>query len=394
MRNILLFLSLIMLPVSAWAQGLTIQGRVVDAETGEALPYVSIYAGEGKGTLSNNEGEFKLVADEGDMVSFRCIGYNIQTVSARQMPDTIRLKPYTTSLREVTVQVMSSNIVLKQTINNLKQDYKKQGKIGRTYFYRTMTEMEKGTFIVEAFLKAYSVVNIRSATILSGLQGRAAEDDEDMLNFNHSNAHRLIEVGPATHNSQFWQKAIKPLYDYHTLCKHYDINMLHMHGEDGKSLYKIELSWKANQLPEYRYSRNITGTAYVDAETCRLLRFDGSCNNYSVRYGTLLSYPTTINFHLEYDYSQGAASVSHLAVYGGTEMSYYRSLLFAIDKDELQQKKIEGSGSNIVTAVQDAGFDSTLWEKYDIVKRTQEEEKAAFGQCFTRTIDNKSDDKP
>ena len=44
---LLLFL---LLSASVWAQELTIQGRIVDAETGEPLPYASIYVGEGRGT--------------------------------------------------------------------------------------------------------------------------------------------------------------------------------------------------------------------------------------------------------------------------------------------------------------------------------------------------------
>lgn len=379
MRKILLFLLFILLSESTWAQEVLVQGRVVDAKTGERLPYVSIYAGEGRGTLTNDDGEFKLNVPDGDTLKFSYIGYNKQTFVANQVPGTIRLKPYTTQMKEVTIQIMNKKNVLKRTIKNLKQDYMNHGKMGGTFFYRTMTEMDKGTFMAEAFMKAFSVVNIRSATIVSGVQGRDTDEDEDIIKFDHSNAHRLIEVGPTTYDSQFWQRAIRPLRSYSTLRRHYDITMQHLHGEDGKSLYKIDFAWKQHQLPEYRHKRNISGTAYIDAKTCRLLRFDGTCNNYSVRYGALGSYPTAINFHLEYDYSKDAASVSHLAIHGGTTVSEFRSLLFAIDKDDVKQNELWGTGSNIVTALQDAGYDSTLWAEYDIIKRTKDEEEVAFG---------------
>ena len=392
-RNILTLCLLLPVCTMCWAQEVMVQGRVIDAKTGERLPYVSIYAGNGKGTLTNDDGEFKLKVQEADMLRFSCIGYDKQTIAANQLPNTIRLKPYTTQLSEVTIQIMHTQKVLKRTIKNLKLDYKDHGKMGRRYFYRTMTEMEKGSFIAEAFMKAFSVVNIRSATIESGLQGRSTDEDEDVLNFNRSNVHRLIEVGPNTYESNFWQRAIRPLKDYRTLRRHYDITMQHMHGDDGKSIYKIDLSWKQHQLPEYRHLRNISGTAYVDAETCRLLRFDGSCNNYSVSYRPFESYPTTINFHVEYDYSQGAASVSHLAIHGGTNISSYRSLLFAIGEDELMKDGIWGTGSNIVSALQNAGYDSTLWAKYDIVKRTKEEEEVAFGTSSVSSL-KKNKKKP
>ena len=58
MRYCVLIISFI-LSLTAAAQQ-TVTGRVVDAETGEPLPYVSIYVTEGKGTLSNDEGDFSI----------------------------------------------------------------------------------------------------------------------------------------------------------------------------------------------------------------------------------------------------------------------------------------------------------------------------------------------
>ena len=41
---------------------------------------------------------------------------------------------------------------------------------------------------------------------------------------------------------------------------------------------------------------------------------------------------------------------------------------------------IKASKENIVTALQEAGYDASLWDEYDIIKRTKEEEAAAFGK--------------
>lgn len=41
---------------------------------------------------------------------------------------------------------------------------------------------------------------------------------------------------------------------------------------------------------------------------------------------------------------------------------------------------MEASSSNIVIALEEAGYDGTLWSKYDIIKRTKDEERAAFGK--------------
>ena len=281
---------------------------------------------------------------------------------------------------EVTIQALRNEDMLKLVIANLKQDYKKQGKMARKYFFRTMTEKEEGTYIAEAFMMARSVVNIRSAMMISGLQNQDTEDNENTLNFSFSNIHKLLEVAPMTYNSRFWYDVLKPLESYSTLRKYYETHIQQIQGEDGKNLYRIEFSLKENISEEKKHSRNITGTAYVDADTYRLLRFDGSCNNFRVGYGWFIRFDTTMKFHLEYDYSQGAASVSHVAIQGGTEVSRYRALLFAIGPDKEIAEKMQSSDINMVSALRDAGYDSTLWAKYDIVKRTNEEERVAFGK--------------
>lgn len=379
MRFTIFFLSFLLFTGWAYAQKVTLQGHVQDAETGETLPYVSIYAGEGKGTLTNDDGDFKLTADSGVVLRFSCVGYEKMTVKSTEQPFIVRLRPYSTVLGEVTIESVSKDRMLKQVIGNLKQDYQKYRKRARKYFFRTVTEMDGGYYIAEAFMKAYSVVNIRSAEIVSGLQGCDTEGRGETLNLASSNIHRLIEVAPVAYESKFWKNAIMPLASYSVLRKFYDTEVQYMQGEGGEPLYKIEFFWKKNLPAAVGLERNITGVAYVDGKDYRLLRFDGSCNNYTVSLGWLIPFDTTIKFHIEYDYSQGEASVANLAIHGSNSRMLYHALLFSIGQNEGKTDRLKASGSNIVTALRDAGFDVRLWEKYDIIKRTRDEERAAFG---------------
>ena len=375
MRSILLSFLFMLFPLFALAQGQVFHGQVIDAETGELLPYVNIRT-DRKATLTNNDGDFKLTIGEDDVVTFSYVGYVKKTVKAAEMPPVIRLKPFTALLKEVSVGPVNYDEVLKITIDNLKRNYREQGKLARKYFFRTLMERVEGTYIAEAFLNAYSVVNIRSASIISGLQGSDTEGNGGTLNVNASNIHRLIEVAPMTIKSSFWGNATRPLQHYSYTREYYDVKFQHLFGEDGESLYRIDFSLKEDSSTMKPY---IVGTAYVDTETCRLLCFDGSCKNYHMNIG-LIPYSTTIDFHLEYDYGQGVASVSSLAVSGGNALMLYHVLLFSLDEDKLPTGKMKVSGSNIVTALKDAGFDARLWDEYDIVKRTKEEERVAFGR--------------
>ncbi|MBR4130704.1 MAG: carboxypeptidase-like regulatory domain-containing protein [Bacteroidaceae bacterium] len=364
------------------AQGQVIHdyaGRVVDAETGEPLPYASIYVGEGRGTLTNIEGDFKYQAEESDIVTFSFIGYGKLRVRATEIPSIVRLKPYMTPLQEITVLPIDEKGVLKRVIDNLKKDYKKKSEWTRKYFFRALIEEETATYIAEAFMNACSIVNIRSAEITSGLQGYDQGTGKDRLLLKSSNIHNLIEVGPMTANSYLWSGVVKPLQSYSSMRKYYKPRFEYLTGEDGESLYRIEFPLKDECITRLSLKPYITGTAYVDVETSRLLRFDGSCHNSKVRMG-LISYPTAVDFHMEYDYSKESASVSNMAIQGGNAFSIYRALLFAIEEDKQESVRKKASGSNIVTALSQAGYDESLWSKYDIIKRTKEEEKAAFGR--------------
>ena len=379
MRIFLLFAFSFFLPLFAFCEELTLHGRVVDAETGEPLPYVNIRVGKSIGTLTNIEGSFKLLTDENDVLSFSFVGYERLSLKADQMPDVIRLKPYTVKMKEVTVLPLDKEDILKRVIENLRSDYKTGSKWTRKYFFRALMEQDSVSYIAEAFMEAFSVMNVRSAQIISGLQGYDKESGKKPMFIHGSNIHQLIEVAPRTSNSSFWKPLIKPFSHYETLMDFYNLKMQTLYDEEGQELLRFDFTWSKDLLPMDYNRRNITGTAYVDAETCRLLRFDGSCNNCTVRMG-IMSSPISIDFHLEYDYSQDVASVSNIAIQGSNDFMSYRVLLFAIEENKQEGTVIKASKENIVTALQEAGYDASLWDEYDIIKRTKEEEAAAFGK--------------
>jgi len=379
MQRILLLVIYCLPALCALAQELTLQGRVVDAETGEPLPYVNIRAGEGKATLTNIEGDFKFQIEPEDLVTFSFVGYRKMIQRAREVTDVVWLKPYSVQMQEVTVLPMGEEDLLNRIIENLKEDYKKGSKWTRNYFFRALMEEDSVSYIAEAFMDAFSVVNIRSAEIISGLQGYDRESGKKPMYIHGSNIHKLIEVGPKTYGSSFWKPVVKPLAHIETLKDFYKVRIQNLHDEEGQALFRFDFTWSKDLLPMDYNRRHITGTAYVDAETLRVLRFDGSIVNCTVRMG-IMSYPVTIDFHLEYDYTNDAASVSNIAIQGGNAFMSYRVLLFAIEEDKQDVVKTKASGSNIVTALKEAGYDGSLWSKYDIIKRTKEEERTAFGQ--------------
>ena len=382
MRGFMSFFILTVLalcPLAGLAEELTLQGRVVDAETGQSLPYVNILVDDTVRTLTNIDGEFKLQADEEAGLTFSFIGYDRLNIKAKKLPEVIKLKPYATLMQEVTVMPMTEEELIGRIIDSLKADYQVGRKWTRKYFFRALMEENTVSFVAEAFMTACPVVNVRSAEVTSGLQSYDKSSGKEQMNINSSNIHRLIEVAPKTYATTFWKPLVKPLAAIPTWEGFYKTKVETIKGEEDKELYRITFSWSKNLLPMDYYRPHITGTAYVDTETCRLLRFDGSANNCKVRMG-ILSVPINIDFHLEYDYAGNVASVSNLAIHGSNDFLKYRVLLFALEEVRQDGDGTKASGSNIVKALEDAGYDESEWSRYDIIKRTRQEEHIAFGE--------------
>ena len=132
----------------AEGEGVSCQGRVVNAETGEALPFVSIYVRQGVGTMTNEEGEFSIVVNPDDILQVSCMGYEKLHVKASSIGEPLRLKPMSHTLQEVTVFPVRS--ILEKTAMKLRKSYKKNRKERSIYFYRQLTKTSAND-LVETF---------------------------------------------------------------------------------------------------------------------------------------------------------------------------------------------------------------------------------------------------
>lgn len=56
----------------------TVKGCLKDAESGEKIPYASIYVSEESGTMTNLDGEFSIELSVDTTLVISCIGYERQ----------------------------------------------------------------------------------------------------------------------------------------------------------------------------------------------------------------------------------------------------------------------------------------------------------------------------
>ncbi|MBK3516208.1 SusC/RagA family TonB-linked outer membrane protein [Carboxylicivirga marina] len=107
-----LMLLLFLVPISLMAQELSITGKVLDKETNEPLPGVTVYIkGTTNGTISGNSGEFNIRVKKADVLVFSFIGMKTKEVVVGDETNlTIHIEPEISELDEVVVSVGYFNV--------------------------------------------------------------------------------------------------------------------------------------------------------------------------------------------------------------------------------------------------------------------------------------------
>ena len=81
---LLLFLALMVSPLSVLAQSLTVSGKVISGDDGMGLPGVAVRVkGTSTGTVTDFDGNYSLNADSNDVLAFSFVGYKTKEVAIK-----------------------------------------------------------------------------------------------------------------------------------------------------------------------------------------------------------------------------------------------------------------------------------------------------------------------
>ncbi len=429
MKRLFLTLITILTCCLAKAEDVTVTCHVIDAETKEALPYVSVYATEDNGTLTNYDGDFTIIVDEAQMLRITCVGFETVNVKATALSETLAMKPLAHSMREV--RVYSWESIMTEVAKKLDKEYNKRSSRTSQYFMRMTTEFRTRE-LIEAFVEARSASNLRDVTVLKGRHGRLTQEGLSRPMIASMNFHTPFEVGPMTHGSQMWRRLVTPIIENpgvssnnkdvpyseymqilelafkeglltkedrpnstkrnkvvdeylkkpaiaRHLAVYYDITGEELNENEGQRIYRINFKKRDDNEKK---SPILTGTLYVDAQTMQMLRFDGQVENVSVQIKKdlqVITSPITLTVHINYRHDKGYTEVSDIAtvIHSGDLTS--KAILYNVDNLNLGLKARNGkkAGENILSSIDDAGFEEALWTRSNIIQRTKEEERLA-----------------
>ena len=356
---------------------------VYDAETGEALPFVNVYAtGQGNGTITNSEGAFSLDAADDDTLRISYVGYETLRIAVRDLTDRLHLSPVTNSLGEV---VVTGNDALLQRIAKALAEGRKEHKSDRATYYMRQTNHLNGEMqMVEAFIRAHCAVGLSDISFLNGRHYRphSLTDEEDTGLLWFSNLHNMLTLSPMVGRGSSWTGILTTPFDPvpnaikgYAYKKRYVTDVERLRQKDGSEMLKVSLREGENKDKGII----LCGNLYVDAATLSPIAFDGHLEHFTMKVWSGVfnrTRPAQANIHVGFD--PDACRVREVAVTLQCQDIRCQTVVYETPGDGLRQ----GAGyehPNMLLAIERSPKDDTLWQK-EIVQRTRQEELLASGQ--------------
>ena len=372
----------------------TYHAQVVDGETGEALPYAQVYVSAGNGTLTDGEGWFTLEAKKTDVVRISYVGYDAVQVKTAAMGDRIQLHPLSATMQEVTI--VPAEEVLEKMLRRIDKEFLREENKRSNYFYR-LTNTYAGTQeLVEAYLNAYSMGNLRDVVCTAGRRLKHAQYTIRRSGISFSNLQKIIETGPVMRDAAAWENIGKPFnpvlnitdtatgekWGNSNLDKvHYTFSGQLLETSDGKGVYKITM--RGNMEKSF-----IDGVVYVDAKRYQLLSFEGELHNFKLEVGKDLRHESADirpKVRITYSHRHGFTEVESIVATMDVGNLQSRSVLMSLDGYRLPFGEKEFKQThNLVEAIDQTSPDTALWRTANI-RRTKAEEQLVLQQGLKRS---------
>ena len=384
-RNLIIILFLLLNLANVCAQS-TFTARVVDATTGDPLPMASVYVSSSHSTITNQEGDFSIVAQPEDVLRITYVGYNAKNVMASELGRKVALRPYTKMLQEVTVTPIDVVGLLKKLVKKLKMEYAQFRFEQSNYFYRQMSSNDT-TYneLIEAFFRSQSDIALRNFMLTTGRYGNIESGDTLKPFYKFRNYYTTSCIAPMLPDPGIWKDLYTPLpykWTKHYYDDLYNLSYAILQGDDDSKIIVVQFGETAQGT-----THAMTGRLMFDMDKLRLLSFRGKVHNELVRIRYRTSSPTSmfrycprdIEIQMTYKHDRGFDEVASIGTrmvvnrgkndYGGV----YWSTLFNIGNYDIG----EGTSTrkeDIYNALSQRGNDEAFREHYKIVKTTSTEE--------------------
>ena len=370
MKQLKFILLLLLLAASASAQSLHVDARIIDAKTAECLPFASVYINGQNNTISNAEGEFVINADSADVLRISYVGYKTVHLRAVDIGQEVLLSSEGEMLGEVVV--LGTDLVIQNTLQRMKEEYKKYRKTESNYFYRQVgyTDRQCHSFL-ESFFTARSATQVSEMSLVTGRYLSVAS----MRTLSPANFFTFAQV-PVFSNQKHISSTEQLVPLHQGYARDY-LTEMSVFGDGERRVYVIKF------LPRNSDARAIEGCLYVDAETFQLLKFEGRSTKEWVSHmkgkmGVLL--PIAYSFVVNYQHDNGFTEVSsvHFRTNYVVDGHLFETtgIMFNVADRYFTSRRALRFQDNLMDIISRKGLDDDFWQQNEIVKRTPIEEEA------------------
>ena len=385
-RLFILFAVLLCLPLAAQQ---VYRARVTDGRTGETLPMARVFISSGSCTLSNDEGDFSIQARPEDVLEISYMGFETQRWKASELPSLIKMVPMTNVLGEVEVQAIPVKRILLKLISKLNAENHSFSSAKSHYFYRMTNIGARQKSVFEAFVRAYSTINLNKADVLNGrvyLRDSTLSSYEGMPDFLRIYQHDIFELGPVIppKTRSTLSKALNlPLPEWARNADEFegrDISCSVVRSEKGESFYRMDIRVDAEACAQadekhgpFSPTAALSGVLYLKKKPLRLLSFDGELKG--IHWERANGEKRSITMHIHIDYSHRRHFTEPTTIYCVLKCDECESRMLAFKVSDRRLGRLQGWWVNgsLPKSIEMAGCDSELWTE-EIVRRTEEEE--------------------
>lgn len=389
--------------------------RVVDKNSGAALPMASVYINPSHSTISNQEGDFSIEAHPDDVIRITYVGYDSKSIKASDLKHKVALKPYTRILKEVIVTPIDVMGLLKRLTRKLNEEFYNYRNVKSNYFYRQVSSNDT-TYneLIEAFFRTKSDIALRDFMLTTGRYGNIESGDTLKPFYRFRDYYKTSCIAPQLPVSGIWNQLYTPLpyeWNKHYYDRLYDLSYSLLQGEDSCHMLMVQFD-----LPSDRYKANgermtpdelaatmpptLTGRLMIDMDKLHLLSFRGMVRNQlvKIRYRNSKHFSycrRNIEIQMTYKHDRGFNEIASI----GTRMvvdrgkddysGIYWSTMFNIGDYDIGEG-ISTRWEDIYYALRERGNDEDFRKHYQIVKTTSTEEaiiqKFERNDCFGKFI--------
>jgi hypothetical protein len=358
----------------------TIEGKVINAQSKEPLPYASISLSSKKniGTVSNQEGKFTIAPSNAgvDTLTVSYIGFKKKKVvikKGNKSPVTIALLPYENILNEVVIVSEDTLIrLIRHAFENIEKNYPPTGTLIKGFYRETNQLLPEKKFlyfsesVIDFYKPSYQNKQLGPVRILEGGKAEVASRTDFSRTYFYAGPYVPQRFDFVKKREEF----INPIH-----FKKYEYRVEGKSTDGDREVYIIRFIPKSNASFDGKFVLDATTLAYIEAEyklsphglmkeNINLSAFNFRNRNFTVKYRLVEG-----RWNISLVFQDGVGSV-----HGKNQIRYTNEFVSTSFEPMSTNPIREGEAipfSGVYTNVENK-FSDNFWKKPEVISRTND----------------------